>query len=245
VVGEGAGGDRTLAIDQAAEEVVFEELDRLHALGTRFVAVSEERGEVDFGGGPLRVVIDPIDGSMNAKRGLAPYAVSIAVADGETMADVTFGFVADLASGEQWHATLGGGARLGEIPLVGPPAERRGRDGRLELVCVESAYPARLGDRGPAIAAVAHRVRMIGSMALALCQLAGGRVDGMAALWRCRAVDVAAAQLIVRESGGVVAFTAFDDPLGAPLDVISHSPIVAARTATALAELATLPSSLQ
>jgi myo-inositol-1(or 4)-monophosphatase len=56
---------------------------------------------------------------------------------------------------------------------------------------------------------------------------------------------VAAAQLIVRESGGVVAFTAFDDPLGAPLDVLSHSPIVAARTATALAELATLPSSLE
>jgi myo-inositol-1(or 4)-monophosphatase len=86
---------------------------------------------------------------------------------------------------------------------------------------------------------------MLGSMALALCHVAAGRVDGMAALWRCRAVDVAAAQLIVRESGGVVAFTAFDDPLEAPLDVVSHSPIVAARTATALAELATLPSSVE
>ena len=224
---------------------MFAELDRLHGLGARFVAVSEERGEVDFGGGPMRVVIDPIDGSMNAKRGLAPHAVSIAVAEGQTMAEVVFGFVADLSSGEEWHATLGGGARLGGEPLVGPAGERRGRDGRLELVCLESAYPSRLGDRGAAIAAVAHRVRMLGSMALALCQVAAGRVDGMAALWRCRAVDVAAAQLIVRESGGVVAFTAFDDPLGAPLDVVSHSPIVAARTATALAELATLPSSVE
>jgi myo-inositol-1(or 4)-monophosphatase len=243
VVGEGAGGDRTLAIDQAAEELVFAELERLHALGARFVAVSEERGEVDFGGGPVRVVIDPIDGSMNAKRGLSPYAVSIAVARGETMADVVFGYVADLSRGEEWRATLGGGAWLGSERLVGPARERRGRDGRLELVCLESAYPARLADRGAAVAAVAHRVRMLGSMALALCQLAAGRVDGMAALRRCRAVDVAAAQLIVRESGGLVAFTAFDEPLAAPLDVVPRSPIVAARTATALAELATLPSS--
>ena len=60
-----------------------------------------------------------------------------------------------------------------------------------------------------------------------------------------RSVDVAAAQLIVRESGGLVAFTAFEDPLGAPLDLVSRSPVVAARTAAALAELATLPSSME
>ena len=84
---------------------------------------------------------------------------------------------------------------------------------------------------------------MFGSMAFALCQLAAGRVDGMATLWQARSVDVAAAQLIVRESGGVVAFTAYEDPLGAPLNLAETSPVVAARSATALAELATLPSS--
>ena len=86
---------------------------------------------------------------------------------------------------------------------------------------------------------------MFGSIAFALCQLAAGRIDGMVTLWRCRSVDVAAAQLIVRESGGLVAFTAYEDPLGAPLDLISHSPVVAARSAAGLAELATLPSSQQ
>ena len=159
------------------------------------------------------------------------------------MADVVFGYVADLSSGEEWSAALGAGASLDGEPLVGPSQERRSGDGRLELICLESAYPARLAERGAAIAVVAHRVRMLGSMALALCQVAAGRVDGMAALWRCRGVDVAAAQLIVRESGGAVAFTACAEPLGAPLDVVSHSPVVAARTAGALAELATLPSS--
>ena len=66
----------------------------------------------------------------------------------------------------------------------------------------------------------------------------------MATLGRARSVDVAAAQLIVRESGGLVAFTACKDPLGAPLDLIAHSPLVAARTPAGLAELATLPSSV-
>ena len=45
----GEGGDRTLLIDEAAEDVVFAELDKLHAAGARFTALSEERGVVDFG----------------------------------------------------------------------------------------------------------------------------------------------------------------------------------------------------
>jgi myo-inositol-1(or 4)-monophosphatase len=245
VVGRGEGGDRTLVIDQAAEELIFAELARLHAAGASFTALSEERGEVAFGGGPLRVVIDPIDGSMKAKRGLSPHAVSIAVADGPTMADVTFGFVCDLGSGEVWTASRGAGASLDGVPLIGGDFERRTRDGRLELVAIESAHPRRIAHSGLQLSLLAHRVRMFGSIAFALCQLAAGRIDGMATLWRCRSVDVAAAQLIARESGALVAFTAYEDPLAAPLDLISHSPVVAARTAAGLAELATLPSSTE
>ena len=37
-------------IDQGAEHAVFAQLDALHAAGHRFTAVSEERGEVDYGG---------------------------------------------------------------------------------------------------------------------------------------------------------------------------------------------------
>ncbi len=244
-VGLGEGGDRTLVIDQAAEELIFAELASVQAAGARFTALSEERGEVDFGGGPLRVVIDPIDGSLNAKRGLRPYSVSIAVADGPTMADVFFGFVCDLCSGEEWSAWRDGGALLDGVALAAGGSERRTPNGRLELVAIESARPGRLARSGPELGLLAYRVRMIGSMALALCQLAAGRLDGMATLGRVRSVDVAAAQLIVRESGGLVAFPAFEDPLGAPLDLVSHSPIVAAHTPAALAELATLPSSVE
>jgi myo-inositol-1(or 4)-monophosphatase len=78
-------------------------------------------------------------------------------------------------------------------------------------------------------------------MAASLCQVAAARFDGMVSLRNCRSVDAAAAQLIVREAGGHCAFIAFEDPLAAPLDLEPHSPVVAARTAEALAELAGVP----
>jgi myo-inositol-1(or 4)-monophosphatase len=238
----GEGGDRTLVIDAAAEDAVFGQLDRLYKQGARFTAVSEERGFVDYGDPDVRVVIDPIDGSMNAKRGLTHHALSIAVADGPTMADVAFGYVFDLGPGEEWRATRGLGAFLNDVPLSSPQPERRRRDGRLELVAIESADPEWLAASSDALVRVTGRVRVIGSIAVSLCQVAATRVDGMATLWNCRAVDAAAAQLVVRESGGVVAFTAMDEPLGAPLDLEPRSPVVAARTDDALAQLATLPA---
>jgi myo-inositol-1(or 4)-monophosphatase len=238
----GEGGDRTLVIDAAAEDAVFGELERLHGDGARFTAVSEERGYVDFGDPDVLVVIDPIDGSMNAKRGLTHHALSIAVADGPTMADVLFGYVYDLGPGEEWRAARGLGAFLNDEPLAAPQPERRRRDGKLELVAIESADPRWLAASSDALVRVTGRVRAIGSIAVSLCQVAATRVDGMATLWKCRAVDAAAAQLIVRESGGLVAFTAMQDPLGAPLDLEPRSPVVAARTDQALAQLATLPA---
>jgi myo-inositol-1(or 4)-monophosphatase len=238
----GGGGDRTLVIDAEAEDAVFGQLDRLYADGARFTAVSEERGYVDYGDPDVLVVIDPIDGSMNAKRGLTHHALSIAVAVGPTMADVAFGYVYDLGPGEEWRATRGLGAFVNDQPLSTPQPERRRRDGKLELVAIESADPRWLAASSDALVRVTGRVRVIGSIAVSLCQVAATRVDGMATLWNCRAVDAAAAQLIVRESGGLVAFTAMDEPLGAPLDLEPRSPVVAARTDRALAELATVPA---
>ena len=216
----GEGGDRTLLIDEAAEDVVFAELELLHDAGARFTAVSEERGVVDFGSDDLLVVIDPIDGSMNAKRGLPHFALSIAVADGPTMADVFFGFVQDFGPrGGVGRAARRGrvaGRRARSIPRSSSAATGRGK---LEVVGVESADPRWVVQSVDALAETAHRIRAIGAIAVSLCQVAAARFDAMASLKRCRAVDAAAAQLIVREAGGQVAFIAFDDPLAAPLDL--------------------------
>ncbi len=237
----GYGGDATLEIDGDAEDAIFAELQRLHDEGARFSAISEERGPVDFGSPLPLVVIDPIDGSTNAKRGLRHHAVSIAVADGSTMGDVFFGFVHDFGPDEEWAARRGEGATLDGEPLATAPAERRSENGKLELLGIESADPRWIRDAVDDLADAADRVRALGTIAVSLCQVAAARFDGMVTIRRCRAVDAAAAQLIVRESGGHVCFAGCPEPLGAPLDTESHFPVVAARTAEALNALLAIP----
>jgi myo-inositol-1(or 4)-monophosphatase len=237
----GEGGDRTLLIDAAAEEAVFAELAALHDEGLRFTAVSEERGTVEFGGSDTLVVVDPIDGSVNAKRGLPHHSISIAVADGGTMADVFFGYVHDFGPGEEWVARRGQGAWLDGRRLSTAPGERRGADGKLELLGIESADPRWIREAIDELAERAYRLRALGTIASTLCQVAAARLDGMVTIKGCRAVDAAAGQLIVREAGGHVAFPRCSSSLGAPLDIAPHSPIVAARTPRGLDELARVP----
>ncbi len=234
---KGSGGDNTLEIDDAAEAIVFDELERLHEQGHRFSALSEERGAVDLGDSGVLVVIDPIDGSLNAKRGITHHALSVAVATGETMADVQFAYIRDFGAGEEWWAALGEGAFLNDEPLDPSVRERRGGDGRLEVVGIESADPRWLKGSVDLLAERAYRLRALGAIASSLCQVAAGRFDGMVSLRGCRAVDAAAGQLIVREAGGLVSFPKFTDRLAAPLDLVPHSPVVAARTQSTLEEL--------
>jgi myo-inositol-1(or 4)-monophosphatase len=238
----GSGGDRTLVIDQSAEDLVFAELDKLRAEGHRFFALSEERGASDYGDPTIRVIIDPIDGSLNAKRGIAGYALSVAVADGETMDDVAFAYVYDFGTREEWWARRGEGAWLDGKLLDTTLGERRGRDGRLEVLGIESADPRWVAASIDPLVASAYRLRAIGSIAIALCQVAAARFDGMVSLRRSRGVDAAAGQLIVREGGGFVSFPRCDEPLSAPLDTEPRSPVIAARTAETLRELEGIPA---
>ena len=199
----GSGGDRTLVIDRSAEELVLAELDALHAEGYRFTRISEERGEVDFGDPSVRVIIDPIDGSLNAKRGLPHHALSIAVADGETMADVEFGFVYDFGPREEWWARRGEGAWL-DGERLDPDARRAPRRATAGSRCSASSRPTRAGSRRRSTrwSSCAYRLRALGTIASSLCQVAAARFDGMVSLRGAAGVDSAAAQLIVREAGG-------------------------------------------
>jgi myo-inositol-1(or 4)-monophosphatase len=220
--GVGEGGDHTLAIDRRCEDAVFAELDSLAAAGASFVAVSEERGEVSFGtGGPTRVVIDPIDGSLNARRTIPSHSLSIAVASGPSMADVEFGFVHDFGADEEFAATRGGGASLD-----GNPARVAAESQKLEVVGLESAEPEWSLPALRTLVGKAYRLRVVGSIAITAAYVGSGRFDAMLSLRPCRSVDAAAAQLIVREAGGAVAFG--DLGLGAAsLDLAARCPVAA------------------
>ena len=146
-----------------------------------------------------------------------------------TIRDVVFGFVHDLHSDEEWAATSGAGATLNGAALDPALPARFAPDGKVEVLGVESSDPRWVAQAAGPLAEAAYRVRALGAIAVTLCQVAAARYDGMLSLKLCRSVDAAAAQLVVREAGGMVAFPGFDDPLGAPLDLVGHAPVTAAR----------------
>jgi len=219
VVGAGEGGDETTAIDQAAEDVIVE---RFRATGASIV--SEEVGLLD--GDETVVVIDPIDGSLNAKRGIPFFALSIAVAENRTMDDVHLGFVHDFGTGEEWLARRGEGAWLNGVPLGAVRPKET-----VEILSFEATRTSLVAAEAPKVAELAHRLRIMGSLALSLCHLAAGRVDAVVSLKPARSVDIAAAQLLCRELGLAVDLFDVEEPFGAaPLDLEQRSRVVAAGT---------------
>jgi myo-inositol-1(or 4)-monophosphatase len=219
VLAQGEGGDDTTAIDAAAERVILARFEDTDAS-----IVSEEAGEL--GEGRWRIVIDPIDGSLNAKRGIPFFSLSIAVADGDTMNDVQFAYVFDFGTGEEWTAHHGEGAFLNGEPL-GP---QRPKD-RIELLAFEATLTSEVADKAAAFTGIAYRLRIMGSLALSLCHLAAGRLDAVCSLKPYRSVDVAAAQLLVLECGLSIANADGDARfVDAPLDLVSRSRVAAAGT---------------
>ena len=232
VVALGEGGDETTAIDAAAESAVVSLLERLHAGGAEFTLVSEELGERSFGADGLRVVLDPIDGSMNAKRGIPFFSVSIAVADGAAMRDVFFGYVFDFGTREEWTARRGAGAFLNGERLDGP-----GPKEEVEMLSFEATTTELVAEQIADMVGIADRTRIMGSLALSLCHLAAGRLDGVCSLKPARSVDIAAAQLLVRERGLAIDLPDAP-PFGeAPLDLAGRSRVVAAASPERCAEL--------
>ena len=215
VVGAGEGGDDTTAIDAAAEEVILECFR-----GEDVTLVSEEVGVL--GNGRFTVVVDPIDGSLNAKRGIPYFSISIAVADGTTMGDVFFGYVHDFGTGEEWTATRGGGAFLNGAQLTELPKDK------LEILSFEATTTAYVSESAARFDGVAHRLRIMGSLAISLCHLAAGRVDGVVSLKEARSVDIAAAQLLVRERGLCIELPEAPPFEDAPLDLVGRSRVAAA-----------------
>jgi myo-inositol-1(or 4)-monophosphatase len=223
VVGAGMGGDETIAIDAAAEKAI---VARLEQTGADFVLVSEELGRKQVGaGGDVHVVIDPIDGSLNAKRGIPFFSLSVAVAEGPTMEDVFFGYVHDFGAGEEWTAEKGKGAHLNGDGL----GDVRPRE-EIEILSFEATLTSSVAEKAARMVGIAYRLRIMGSLALSLCHLAAGRVDAVCSLKAARSVDIAAAQLLVRERGLAIDLPEAPPFAEAPLDVEGRSRVVAAAT---------------
>lgn len=232
-LGRGGGGDVTIELDRAAEEAMVVVL--ASAAPCRHTLVAEERGVVRSADAGWWVTLDPVDGSLNAKRGLEPYATTIAAADGETLGDVAVAYTQDYARGHRYAAVRGAGASIQRVGPTGPPEAPAG-DAPVEVVLFEGGAPHNQDARVRDFACLAApepnpqlRVRQIGSLALALCLVAVGVADVLVAPVRSRAVDIAAGLLILRECGGGAAALDGSELLGHPLDLARRAPFVAWR----------------
>ncbi len=151
----------------------------------------------------------------------------------DTMGEVEFGFVHDFGTEEEWTATRGQGAFLNGRLLDGELPKDR-----IEILSFEATRTSSVAEKAAAVVDLAHRLRIMGSLALSLCHLAAGRVDAVCSLKPARSVDIAGAQLLVRERG--LAIDLFEDPPfeAAPLDVEGRSRVVAAGTPQLCQQLA-------
>lgn len=246
-LGQGAGGDRTLEIDRACEAAMQEVLEREAPAPHRLI--SEELGMAGPINAPWAVVMDPLDGSLNAKRGLEPFCASIAIAKGETLEDVAIAYIEDYTRRRCFAAVKGAGLLRAGTPLrtpvtPDPDAEVLNIGGvdklfasqTIELVLLEAGRPDshnfRFNDLSVMDAAGRSpdmRVRQIGSLALSLCYVAVGIADILIAAVRSRSVDVAAGFLILAEAGGGVAALTDCDIWTQPLDLEKRCGFVAWR----------------
>jgi fructose-1,6-bisphosphatase/inositol monophosphatase family enzyme len=188
--------DLVTEVDRATERWL---VGQLAARRPRDAVLGEEGGGREGSSG-VRWVLDTIDGTVNFVLGLPMYAVSVAA---EVAGRIVAGAVANPASGETFHARLGGGAFLGGARLSGPRAVPLAQ----AVVGTGFGYDAaRRARQGAVVAQLLPRVadvRRLGAAALDLCFLAAGRLDAYfeAGL---NAWDFAAGGLIAVEAGCVV-----------------------------------------
>ena len=205
-------------VDRDAEHALSEVIRERHADA---VVIAEE-GTPKAAPGALTFVADPLDGTTNFLHGFPWYAVSIAaLVNGAHVAAV----VMNVANGELFTATAGGGARRNGQPIRVSAIT----DPSLALVGTGFPFKPREGIKPymgvlPRLMEGAAGLRRAGSAALDLCDVACGRYE---AFWELRLApwDVAAGMLMIREAGGLVT-----DLNGKPAPV-DHGPIVAGNPA--------------
>jgi fructose-1,6-bisphosphatase/inositol monophosphatase family enzyme len=191
-IGIGADGSPTSYVDQIAEDVALKILEKSDV---KVNLLSEEKGFVDFGGTYV-FVLDPVDGTRNAYRGIPFYSVSLAIGTSK-ISNIEYGIVKNIPTGDVFTAEKRQGAFLNNTRIrvcEMPSAEM------LSSISLGKNYTPRAG-----VLSKKGNVRSLGSAALEMCLVATSALDyyfvGREIL---RVVDIAAATLIVREAGGIV-----------------------------------------
>jgi myo-inositol-1(or 4)-monophosphatase len=200
----GAGGDISMQIDLIAENVVINTLENEKV---NLLLISEELGEEYIGNKEKAIksqnvlIIDPVDGSNNAVRGIPYCSISIAYAIGKSIKDIKKAVVLDLVSKDIYWAVKGEGAYLNDKKILVSNLDLS-ENCFFELNLPKKNAFQNLGKLKSIIERF-HRIRILGSSALTLCQIAKGSMEAFINLRESnRLVDVAAGLLILKEANG-------------------------------------------
>ena len=200
----GAGGDITMHIDLVAEKTM---LKTLNDYSIDILLISEEMGEKYIGNKKKAIeskkvlIVDPVDGSNNAVRGIPYCSISIAHAEGKTIEDIEKAVVLDLSTKDIYWAEKGKGAFLNEKKI------HVSNLGLSDNCFIELNFPKEKAftyvEKLKPIIERFYRIRILGSSALTLCQVAKGSMEAFINLRVSnRLVDVAAGLLILKEANG-------------------------------------------
>lgn len=205
--------DVTRRFDLVAEQKLQ---DELFERGVNARIVSEEYGDRILGDEPsCTFVFDPIDGSTNVAIGFPYFCSSLAYApkiDDVSLSDISIGAVVT-NSLDVYAAERGQGARLNGAPLVTRKAPR------YKPVVAGYAYGVSHIPRGLIEFEKNTKVRIFGSIAYDICQVATGTLDAVIDTRdRLSSYDIAAALLVLYESNGITTTgdgSLFDAPVTA------------------------------
>jgi len=222
-IGIGADGTITKYIDKIAEDAAINILDKSKL---KVNLLSEEVGFLDLGG-KYTFVLDPIDGTRNAYRGIPFYSVSLAIGKSK-LKDVEYGIVKNIPTGDLYVAEKKHGAFLNNTQIS--VSEVPPKDFLSSLVLGRNSDPSTV------LLSKQNYVRSLGSASLEMCMVAIGALD-LYYVGRefMRVVDIAASTLIVREAGGIVK-NIYGEDLDMNLSLDERTTVVAACSETCIPE---------
>jgi len=230
IEGVGASGDTTLRVDKTAEEAILRVLE--NRLGSGYAVLSEEQGYRKYSADYPLFIIDPIDGSYNVKRGLLPYAVSIAIAHGGSLKDVAAGVVLPLnPSAQPYKALKGEGAFVGDRKLT--IKEASSHSAPSIAINFSASTGAQIAEIVKELLKKKWKIRGYGCGSLEVAWVTEG-LDASLVLGHARVIDYAAAMLIVKEAGGTVLYA----PKDARLSLERKMSLIAAKNAKLAREIA-------
>ena len=203
--GRGAGGDISRKIDLDAEKAVIDTIQRHHFKPT---IIGEECGRIPGNDGFL--IMDAIDGTMNASRGIPFFCCSLAYSIDYRLSSVVDAAVIDLSTGDIYHASKEKGAYWNKdrIYARGSRSINGSKQDYQQDMLIGmniSGVSADTFNRLSRLISKAIHIRHFGANALELCYFARGLMDAYIDFrGKIRPTDMAAAYLIVNEAGGKI-----------------------------------------